>query len=254
MSVTLEVRDVSKSFVSSASSQVDALRDVAFDVPPGDLLAIVGPSGCGKTTLLNLIAGLDTPDSGKVAVSPGVGGLRLGYLFQEDRLLPWRTTIQNVLLGVEVRRSLLPDDHREAQDLIQQLGLGGFEDAYPSTLSAGMKRRVALARTLLVEPNLLLLDEPFSSVDYESRLALENLILRIVRERKITALVVSHDLEQAIVLGKRVLVLTSRPAAVRRIIDIKEPLESREALEFRQRRDFGPWLRELSESMFQIQP
>jgi NitT/TauT family transport system ATP-binding protein len=249
------IKGLRKQFIESEGSIVSVFDGFDLQIEADSITCIVGPSGCGKTTLLNIISGLEMADEGSVQFEASLRGgskLSLGYMFQRDRLLPWRTTLQNAMLGVEVLNADMGSCVEEAKRLLVKFGLGGFEDLYPSELSEGMRQRVALARTLLVRPKLLLLDEPFASIDYEVRLSLENELLRRVREEKITTVFVSHDLEEAIVLGNRVIALTPRPARIRHVYEITVPLEARDALTMRQSDEFRKCLSRLASDVLQL--
>lgn len=245
----VEVRNLTKTFELPDGRSLKVLDDLSLDFECSAITCIVGPSGSGKTTLLNIIAGLTDFDGGTVRrANHHQGGARtLSYMFQDDRLLPWRNAVENVLLGIEVTNK---GDRAafagEAKSLLASFGLAGFEGAYPAELSVGMRQRVAFARTLLVRPELLLLDEPFSNVDYEVRLQLENVLLRLCSERGTTIIIVTHDLEEAIVLGQKIFVLGPRPARLVRSIEICTPPKEREALQMRRSDDFGHYLGQLA--------
>jgi len=199
----------------SASDETTVLRDIRLDVPPGQLLSVLGPSGCGKTTLLNLIAGLDTSFDGEIAWAgaDGAGGAgrpRIGYVFQNPALLPWRTVIENLTLVMPSGRT----DRATARRLLEEVGLGDYADAYPKALSLGMSRRVAIARAFAVDPRLLLLDEPFVSLDEDTAARLRALLRALWRARKPTVVFVTHDTREAIGLAQRVVVLSKGPARV----------------------------------------
>jgi len=247
MTTAVRITRLTKKYANSAGSLTTVFDTFDLEIEQGAITCIVGPSGCGKTTLLNIVAGLDRPDGGAVDFGPLSNGTRppLGYMFQRDRLLPWRTVLENTMLGVEVMRGDRTSTE-QALHLLDRFGLGGFETSYPSQLSEGMRQRVALARTLLVEPKLLLLDEPFAGVDYEVKLLLENHLLVRARQLGATTVFVSHDLESAIVLGDRVVTLSARPAHIRKVYEISLPGEPREALAARQTGEFRTYLASLA--------
>lgn len=203
-----------------------AIRDITLAVPAGRFVSVVGPSGCGKSTLLNLAAGLLAPTEGSVSVfgAPLAGiNSRAGYLFQQDALLPWKTVLENVTLGPSFRGC--PAD-AAAREWIRRVGLAGFEDQYPSQLSGGMRKRVALAQTWIVDPGIVLMDEPFSALDIHTRLRMENEVQTLWMGSGKTVLFVTHDLEEAIALGDEVVVLSAGPAArvvARYEIDLERP-------------------------------
>jgi ABC-type nitrate/sulfonate/bicarbonate transport system ATPase subunit len=220
--------DVSKRFARQDGTQFDVLRNVGFDVPVGEIVAILGPSGSGKTTLLNMAAGLVTPDSGRViimgqAVGPAVDWNRVGYMFQDDRLLPWRVARANVALALEAGSMPGDERRRRAQDGLALVGLGDFADAYPHQLSGGMRSRVALARSLVGEPEILLMDEPFSRLDAQTRTTMHHELLRIHALRRMSILFVTHDVEEAVILADHVVMLSARPGEVRRYVDVPLP-------------------------------
>ena len=241
MNPLLEVRDICLAY-HSMSGEIAALSHIYFDLMPGEILAVVGPSGCGKSTLLNLISGLLKPEQGKILMG-GIpvesGDSRIGYMLQKDYLLEWRTVWKNVLLGLEIRKELTPDRLAHIDRLLTVYGLDKFKYAHPSELSGGMRQRAALIRTLALNPELLLLDEPFSALDYQTRLQVSDDIGTILRREKRTAILVTHDISEAISMADRVLILSARPASVRKIVTIdlglkeRTPLESRNAPEFK---------------------
>jgi NitT/TauT family transport system ATP-binding protein len=208
--------DVRKTFPIPGGGRYTALGGVTLAVAPGEFVAIVGPTGGGKSTLLNLAAGLLAPDAGEVRVfDVPLRGLNRSatYLFQQDVLLPWKTAEENVMLGLLFRRRPAAQCRALAREWLARVGLGGFENRYPHQLSGGMRKRVALAQTLIVDPEILLMDEPFGSLDVQTRQIMENDLLRIWAEFRKTVLFVTHDLEEAIALSDRVVVLSSGPSA-----------------------------------------
>jgi len=225
-SVQLSVRNIRKSFPGK-STTVRVLDGLSFDIRERDFISIIGPSGCGKSTIFNIVAGLISPDAGTLLHrNKEVQSLRghVGYMMQKDLLFPWRTVLDNVLLGLEMRGV----DRREAVDRaraqLSSFGLSGFENAYPKTLSGGMRQRVALIRTLIMDPDILLLDEPFSALDYQTRLYLEGVLKEAVERFHKTVVLVTHDIDEAVALSKRVVVLSGRPSRVKAEyeIDINE--------------------------------
>jgi NitT/TauT family transport system ATP-binding protein len=224
----ISFQNVCKQFAGSDGNLLEVLRDVSFDLPMGDIVAIVGPSGSGKSTLLNMAAGLLFPDRGLVKVlgqptDRAVDWGRVGYMFQDDRLLPWRVALRNVALALEAGAMPAPERTRRARAVLDLVGLGGFADAYPHQLSGGMRSRVALARSLVGEPDLLLMDEPFSRLDAQTRGSMHRELLRIHDMRRMSILFVTHDVEEAIVLADRVVMMSARPGRVRRTIEISLP-------------------------------
>ena len=218
----LEFRNVSFSFPGRRGA-VEVLHDVSFTCREDEIVAVIGPSGCGKSTLLSLAVGLRKPTAGEVLVDgrPVKGAdRRLGMLFQQTTLLPWRSVVENVELGLEIRGESRPERRKRALALMQQYGLAGFERKYPHALSGGMQKRAALAQTLAVEPAVLLLDEPFAALDAQTRVVIENDVVKICRAGKRTMLLVTHDISEAISMADRVVVLSRRPATVKEIYQI----------------------------------
>lgn len=221
--------------------EIPAIMDISFEVNPGEFLAIVGPSGCGKSTLLSIIARMLEPEEGTILVHNPNGSLsypKMGYMLQKDHLLPWRTIWENVTLGPEISHSLTKDREEKLLMYLEKYGLLVFKDRKPNELSGGMRQRAALVRTLALDPDVLLLDEPFSALDYQTRLSVSDDIGKIIREEGKTAILVTHDLSEAISLSDRIVVLSKRPATVSKIMEIhltkdpNEPLSSRRAKEF----------------------
>jgi len=222
MSVQLALRNIRKSF-SNKHGTVDVLGGLTFDINERDFVSIIGPSGCGKTTVFNVIAGLLEADSGDIVYrGQAVEGLRgkVGYMMQRDLLLPWRTVLQNVLIGPELSRMPIAQARETAMEYLNTYGLAGFENAYPRMLSGGMRQRVALIRTLINDPDIILLDEPFSALDYQTRLYLEGVLMEAVETFHKTVVLVTHDIDEAVALSKRVVVLGGRPSQVKKIYDI----------------------------------
>ena len=215
--VRLEYRDVAMRFSDANGGGVTAIEGVSFSVDDGEVVALIGPSGCGKSTLLNIGSGLYAPSSGEAFVD---GEKVLGpnahvaFMLQKDLLLPWRTIAENVMLGVEIQRHSRDECLRRAQGLLRSFSLSDFADHYPHQLSGGMRQRVALARTLAVEPSVLLLDEPFSAVDAQTRIVLQRELAQALKRAKKTALLITHDLLEAVILSDRVLVMSRRPGHI----------------------------------------
>ena len=212
-----------------------ALQNVNFSVSEGEFVAIIGPSGCGKTTLLSLAAGLLSPTKGKVVTDGG----SFGYMLQKDELFPWRTIEKNIFLPLEIKRTLSDETKRRALNLAEKYGLGQFLKSYPSSLSGGMRQRAALIRTLSVNPDVLLLDEPFSALDYQTRLSVCNDVYSIIRSEKKTALLITHDISEAISVADTIVVLSARPARVIATHEISFP--ENEPLKRRENKEFSKW-------------
>ncbi len=226
------------------NGEVEALSDVSFSAKEGELIAIVGPSGCGKSTLLSIISGLVRPTGGRITLDgepyDGVSS-KVGYMLQKDNLLEWRSIRSNVLLGLEIRRMLTPENIARAECLLEDYGLGDFKSKYPSQLSGGMRQRAALIRTLAAKPSVLLLDEAFSALDYQTRLTVTDDVFKILKKEKKTALIVTHDIPEGISMADRVVVLSARPGTVRAIheIEFKEDGELLPPLKRRNHPSFG---------------
>ena len=218
----VRVDTVGKQF-DGAQGPVQALSDVAFDVSAGEFVCIVGPSGCGKTTLFRIIAGLETPTSGEVRLdgTPVEGpGPDLGLVFQEYHLFPWRTVAGNVGFGPEQAGVPAEERDRRVRELLDLVGLSGTAESYPGDLSGGMKQRVALARALALDPGLLLMDEPFGAVDAQTKKMLQDELLDIWRETGKTILFVTHDVEEAVKLADRIVVMAKEPGRIRAVVDV----------------------------------
>jgi NitT/TauT family transport system ATP-binding protein len=218
----LEFRDISFSFTGRRGT-VAVLQNVSFSCREDEIVAVIGPSGCGKSTLLSVATGLRTPSAGGVFVDgKPVRGTdpRLGMLFQQTTLLPWRSVVENVELGLEIRRVSKEARRKRALALISQYGLAGFERKYPHALSGGMQKRAALAQTLAIEPSVLLLDEPFAALDAQTRVVIQNDVVKICRAGKRSMLIVTHDIAEALAMADRVVVLSRRPATVKEIYEV----------------------------------
>ena len=237
----------------STEGEIEALKDISFSVDEKSFVSIVGPSGCGKSTILNILAGLENPTSGKVYLdgTEVVGTTeRIGYMPQKDQLFPWRTIWSNVILGLEIRGMKQPEHLDRVRELLQRYGLSAFSKSLPSQLSGGMRQRCALIRTMASDPGLLLLDEPFSALDYQTRLSVSDDIHAIIRKEEKTAILVTHDISEAISMSDRVIVLSSRPGCVEYVCDLDplfglSPMQRRDHPEFH--RFFNEIWKELNE-------
>ena len=238
MTKVIEVQNLSLTYHSKQGETL-ALDNISLDINQGEFVSIVGPSGCGKTTILSVLSGLLTPSSGSVLVNgemPKTKNSQCGYMFQRDNLLPWRTIEKNVLLGLEIQHKLNSESKSRALNLLDKYGLGDFKRKRPDELSGGMRQRVALIRTLALNPSILLLDEPFSALDYQTRLNVCDDVASIIKEEKKNAILVTHDLQEAISMSDRIFVLTKRPANIKSIHTTKfdkslTPFEKRQTLE-----------------------
>lgn len=241
MEQVLELKHIHYAY-HNLEGETPALTDISFVLNKGEFVAIVGPSGCGKSTLLSLIAGLLIPEKGLIKINGKYlreSTTNVGYMLQHDELFEWRTIYNNVILGLEVQHMLTARSRERAHELLDFYGLKQFEHARPSELSGGMRQRAALIRTLVLDPDLLLLDEPFSALDYQTRLNVGDDIGQIIRREEKAALLVTHDLSEAISLADRVIILSGRPASIKQtiplIFDIETdtPLNRRNAPEFK---------------------
>jgi NitT/TauT family transport system ATP-binding protein len=199
-----------------ASQRYTAVHDVTLTVGAGEFVAVVGPTGCGKSTLLNVAAGLLVPSAGTVHVfgAPLIGlNRRAGYMFQADSLMPWRTAEQNVMAGFEFHGASIADARKQAGDWLKRVGLGGFGNRYPHQLSGGMRKRTSLAQTLALDPDIILMDEPFSALDIQTRQLMENEVLALWSAKKKAVLFITHDLDEAIAMSDRVVVMSAGPAS-----------------------------------------
>ncbi|NLZ39426.1 MAG: ABC transporter ATP-binding protein [Firmicutes bacterium] len=237
----VRIENVSKTY-HSPEGEISALQDISLNIAEGEFVSIVGPSGCGKSTLLNIIAGLTEPSAGAVYIKgqkvTGPTSL-VGYMPQSDQLFEWRTIWRNVLLGLEVLNKVNSETKMQAEKMLRTYGLYEFRKAYPSQLSGGMRQRAALIRTLAINPEILLLDEAFSALDYQTRLVVADEVKQIITRENKTAILVTHDISEAISMADRVVVLTKRPGKIKNIHKIiltcesHTPIGCREAVEFR---------------------
>ncbi len=250
MKTILSFQDVQYNYHSMAG-ETQALRDINFEVYDGEFLSIVGPSGCGKTTLLSMIAGLLKPQKGTIMLSPELTEHEhaIGYMLQHDHLFDWRTIYKNAMLGLEIQHDKSPESRRRIDDLLEKYGLYQFRNKYPSELSGGMRQRTALIRTLVLDPKLLLLDEPFSALDYQTRLSVSTDIVDIIKKEQKTAILVTHDLSEAISLSDRILVLTNRPGTVLKSLPIRLTKQGTGAVAARKSPEFSAYFNELWEDL-----
>jgi NitT/TauT family transport system ATP-binding protein len=224
--VRIAIRDLAKTFVQGPR-EVPAVAGVSFDVAHQEFVALVGPSGCGKSTILNMIGALVPPSAGTILVDGRPVGDRpppqVGYVFQKDTVFPWRTVERNIGLGLEYRGVPAPERRRRVREAIRLAGLEGFEEAFPATLSGGMRQRVALMRSLIVDPEILLMDEPFGALDTHTKLTLHAELLALWERQHQTVVFVTHDLSEAITLADRIIVMTRRPGRVKLVYDVGLP-------------------------------
>lgn len=229
----IELKDVSLSYFT-LKQETEALRDINLSIQAGEFISIVGPSGCGKSTLLSLISGMLRPTKGQVLIDGHeVTGTspKVGYMLQHDHLFEWRDVLSNLMVGAEIRNMDKKAARQHALELLERYGLGGFAQHSPSQLSGGMRQRVALIRTLVAKPNILLLDEPFSALDYQTRLTLSDEVYHIIKDQGKTAILVTHDLSEAISMADRVMVMSRRPSTISNVHNIH----------FDEGNDLSPW-------------
>lgn len=210
----LELKNINKSFLTELG-EVNVLENINMIAEEGEIIAIVGPSGSGKTTILNIISNLLKPTSGEVILNGNIG-----YMFQKDQLFEWRTVWKNVLLGLEISKNVTSEKKEEIKKMLEKYDLIDFINNYPSELSGGMRQRIALIRTIATKPNILLLDEPFSALDYQTRIKVSDDIYNIIKKEGLTAILVTHDISEAISMANKVIVLTKRPASIKSIHNI----------------------------------
>ena len=247
MSNILEVKNVGKKY-QSKEGEILAIQNVNFKVKKGEFVSIIGPSGCGKSTLLSVISGLEKSSEGEIYLADekiNTISAQIGYMLQKDCLLEWRTVLSNTLLGVEVKGNKTAENIQYVKELLKKYHLYEFKDKYPSELSGGMRQRVALIRTLAVKPKLLLLDEAFSALDYQTRIMVTNDIYSILRKENITAIIVTHDISEAISMSDRIIVLTKRPGTIKSIHDIEFDIQNRTPLNCRENPKFSEYFNTL---------
>ncbi|QJA08649.1 ABC transporter ATP-binding protein [Romboutsia sp. CE17] len=233
MQTIVEVKDLYKNFYSK-EGEVEVLKNISFTLKEGEILTLLGPSGSGKSTILNILTNLLKPTSGEVNIKGTIG-----YMFQKDHLLEWRNIMDNITIGLEIQNKKTPEAMARIEKLLKTYDLWEFRNMYPNELSGGMRQRVALIRTLSVNPSILLLDEPFSALDYQNRLLVSDDVYRIIRNEGKSAILVTHDISEAISMSDQVAILSRRPATVKHIYDIhlemdgeRTPLKSRKVPEF----------------------
>ena len=234
MTSIVDVKNLTKNFYNK-DGEIQVLNDINFSLNEGEILTLLGPSGSGKSTILNILTELLKPTSGKVNITGNIG-----YMFQKDHLLEWRTIMDNILIGLEIQKKKTPESISRIERLLKTYGLWYFRNMYPKELSGGMRQRVALIRTLAVNPDILLLDEPFSALDYQTRILVSDDVYKIIRNEGKSAILVTHDISEAISMSDKIAVLSKRPATVKSIytIDLKisgerTPIISRSAENFK---------------------
>ncbi len=234
MTKILKIKNLSKKY-HTKEGEILAIQDICMEVEQGEFVALLGSSGCGKSTLLNIIAGLDTESSGSIAFQNN--DYKIGYMFQSDSLFPWLTIFENCMLGLKIRKEDTDENKEYVLHLLKKYNLFDFKDKYPTCLSGGMKQRIALIRTLALQPDVLLLDEAFNALDYQSRLAISNDVYEIIKKEKQTAIMVTHDISEAVSMASKVYVLSKRPCTIKKVYEIQlehpsNPIENRKDKKF----------------------
>lgn len=214
----LEIKNLSKIYHNEKGEML-ALKDISFSIKKKEFISIVGPSGCGKSTILTILANILKKSQGEIKFN--IKNPKIGYMLQEDSLFPWRTVLDNACLGLEIRKEKTEKNKNKVIKLLKKYGLGEFINNYPDSLSGGLKQRVALIRTLAINPDILLLDEPFSALDYQTRLSLSDDLKRIIKSENKTAIMVTHDIGEAISMSDKIVIISNRPGVVKKIVKIE---------------------------------
>ncbi|EIT85541.1 ABC transporter [Fictibacillus macauensis ZFHKF-1] len=251
----LQLKDIGQTYYSKQAATT-ALEDITFSVAEGEFISFLGPSGCGKSTLLSIIAGLLSPTTGTVTLrgqhitKPHP---KIGYMLQQDYLFPWKTIQENIMTGLKLQHQLTPERIEYTLALMKEIGLSDTLSLYPKALSGGMRQRVALVRTLATNPKLLLLDEPFSALDYQTKLKLEDLVSSTLKEHGKTAILVTHDIGEAIAMSDRIILFSTKPGRLFRSFSVTETLRRRLPFEARQHEDYSMMFQEIWEELEQIE-
>ncbi len=235
MNGILKVENITKRY-QAKNGEIEALKDITFSIKKGEFVSIIGPSGCGKSTILSILAGLEEKTSGKVICDK-----EIGYMLQKDNLLEWRTIYQNVIFGLEIKKIKTKENENYVIELLKKYHLYEFKDKYPSQLSGGMRQRAALIRTLARKPEILLLDEAFSALDYQTRIMVTKDIYEILKKEHITTLMVTHDISEAISMSDRILILSNRPAVIKDRVKIDFEMENRTPINCRESPKFSKY-------------
>lgn len=213
----ISVRNLTKNY-HTKTKEIEAIDNISFDINDNEIVSIIGPSGCGKSTILNILTNIDKPSSGIIEKKDN---LKIGYMMQNDCLLPWLTVFENATLGLKLKSIKNKDNIDYVNSLLEKYGLKEFANEYPRNLSGGMRQRLALIRTLAIKPDILFLDEPFSKLDYTTRLSISDDVFKIIRELNISAILITHDIKEALMLSDRIIVLSKRPAIIKDIITLE---------------------------------
>lgn len=235
MADILKVEHIAKTY-QAKNGEIEALKDISFSLKKGEFVSIIGPSGCGKSTILSILAKLEDKNSGNIECNA-----EMGYMLQKDNLLEWRTIYQNVMFGLEINKDKTKENVDYVDNLLKKYSLYEFKDKYPSQLSGGMRQRAALIRTLARKPEILLLDEAFSALDYQTRIMVTNDIYKILRKENISTLMVTHDISEAISMSDRILILTKRPAEILDTVEIDFEMENRNPINCRESPKFSKY-------------
>lgn len=231
--IILKIKNLKKNY-HTPKEEIEAIEDFSFDLYENEFVAIVGPSGCGKSTILSILSGIENMSSGDIK---NLNNSSIGYMLQSDNLFEWRTILENCLLGLEINGNLNEENKKYVLSLLETYGLKDFINSYPSNLSGGMRQRVSLIRTLATRPDILLMDEPFSALDYQTRLAVSDDVFNIIKKEKKSVIMVTHDIAEAISMADKVIVLSKRPTKIKKIFDINlsnksNPINNRKSKEF----------------------
>ncbi len=231
--IILKIKNLKKNY-HTPKEEIEAIEDFSFDLYENEFVAIVGPSGCGKSTILSILSGIENMSSGDIK---NLNNSSIGYMLQSDNLFEWRTILENCLLGLEINGKLNEENKKYVLSLLETYGLSDFINSYPSNLSGGMRQRVSLIRTLAIRPDILLMDEPFSALDYQTRLAVSDDVFNIIKKEKKSVIMVTHDIAEAISMADKVIVLSKRPTKIKKIFDINlsnksNPINNRKSKEF----------------------
>lgn len=231
--IILKIKNLKKNY-HTPKEEIEAIEDFSFDLYENEFVAIVGPSGCGKSTILSILSGIENMSSGDIK---NLNNSSIGYMLQSDNLFEWRTILENCLLGLEINGKLNEENKKYVLSLLETYGLKDFINSYPSNLSGGMRQRVSLIRTLATRPDILLMDEPFSALDYQTRLAVSDDVFNIIKKEKKSVIMVTHDIAEAISMSDKVIVLSKRPTKIKKIFDINlsnksNPINNRKSKEF----------------------